>query len=236
MPYVRYIAPPSGPTWPMLDVFTVFFGERLGSEDPPSGDPLAERQLFDSYLPRLPADGPPAVEDWELKTTGPGNGSVTSLHSSPYLNFGTITANWTADTNGGSNIDDGTLIGFFDAPFGGRFNTTTGGAIYLEAALPLIIVPEDPIDHWGAYFTDIGDFGTRLSIELRDTDNNVTTYEVEHTTSTSGSTLHFWGFIDPTGTRYNRIRILPTGVPDGPDTRFEDFFGIDDVIAGRAFA
>lgn len=234
MPYVRYIAPPSGPSWPTLDDFTVFFGERVGSTAAPSGDPLAQRELFDSYLPRDPADGPTAVEDWEDKSTGSGLSSTSSTHPGVYPVSGTLTASWTVDTNGGVNIDNGSQIGFYDSPFGGRFNTTAGGAIYLEAAMPLIIQPEEPIDHWGAYFTDIGDFGTQLQIELTDTDDVVETFTVDHST-TSSSTLHFWGFIDPTGRKWSRVRIKPTGVPFGANLRFEDFYAVDDVVLGRAF-
>jgi hypothetical protein len=235
MPYVRYIAPPSGPSWPTLEEFTIFFGERVGSTAAPSGDPLEQRELFDSYLPREPADGPTSVEDWEDKTPNVNElDSTSSTHPGVYLVSGTISASWVVDTNGGVNQDGDNKIGFYDSPFGGRFNTTTDGAIYLEAALPIDITPEEPVDHWGAYFTDIGDFGTQLEIVLTDTDDIAETYVVDHT-STSDNTLHFWGFIDPTGKRYKKIRIQPTGIPFGSVVNFEDFYAVDDVVMGIAF-
>ena len=217
-----------------LTEFTIFYGERIGSTDPPSDEPLDERNLMVSYLPRSSEEAPPATETWEAKTLDTGLDTTSSYHPSSYPVSGSLNAGWTADTAGGTNIDDGTKISYYDSPFGGRFNTTPDGAVYLEAALPLIIQPEDPIDHWGAYFTDIGDFGSQLVIEITDTDDVVYPFTVDHST-TSSNTLHFWGFIDPTGKRYKRIYIKPTGTPFGDEVLFNDFFGIDDVILGIAF-
>ena len=233
MPFIAFIDPPSVGPGPGLTVFTIFFGERIGSTAAPSGAPLAARQEFDSYLPLEDFGGVnPAVETWEGKSLGAGLDSTSSTHSG-YPVSGTALVSWTADTSGG-NFDNGDKIGFYDSPFGGRYNTTAGGAWYLECALPLILQPEDPFDNFGLYLTDIGDFGSQMRIELRDTDGVTTTYTLAHA-SNAGNTLHFWGFIDPTGKKYNRVRILPTGTPDGGGTRFEDFFGIDDVVLGRAF-
>lgn len=227
MPVLNIIKAAGG--GPSLPAFTVFYGERLGSMAAPSGDPLTAANSFDSYTTGV------TIETWESKTLGAVGGSITSTHGGGLTgtfvpDHGEAGVNEFYDDSGFNDINVGNVT------TNGRFNTTSGGSKFIETALPVIYTPSASVAGWGGYFTDAGDFSRPMTIELTDDDDTVTTYPIGHTLNGT-DTLFFWGFIDPSGTLYKRIRILSEGDYTPPEfgdpgfTIFNDFFGLDDVRA-----
>lgn len=222
MPFINYIKAAGGGGTGAL---TWYYGERTSSSAAPSGNPKTQHDLMVAAL-----SGTPTAEGWESFDVEGGLDVVTSTHD------GGLTIDWTLDDNGGFNIDFGAGLSITNVATNGRFNTTSGGDRWPECALPLIGTPSASVAYWGAYLTDVGDFspGAPFAIEITDDADNVVTYTF--TPSSTDTGLIFVGFIDPTGTKYKRIRLAPTGeeVFDDPDTfyTFSDGYGMDDVIAG----
>jgi hypothetical protein len=83
-----------------------------------------------------------------------------------------------------------------------------------------------PISAFGFYATDIGDFDNQLIIDLKATDDTVTSLTVGHSLNlpNSANSLLFWGFID-TSVAYKEIAFRNAGT--GGDT-----FGFDDMVIG----
>lgn len=166
----------------------------------PSGAALTERNLFVSELLASSADG------FE------GYGAGEPIDGS------------TVNSNGNTAIiscDPG--FSYDDAPSSGRYNTTSGGAVYgwISPFEPLLFTFGSLLSGFGIYFTDMGDFGAIWSATLTDEFDNVTVIPISHTAAVDGALL-FWGFLDSTGLRYKSVSFNGTNVAD--------VIGFDDVF------
>lgn len=112
----------------------------------------------------------------------------------------------------------------------GRWNTTSGGSKWLDnctssvddsASEQIAFNFASPISAFGAYFTDLGDFGGTVTLRLTRSDLTTTTYTL--TTGSSSGSLAFWGFVDATNT-YTKIEFFTTAPGD--------VWGMDDVVFG----
>lgn len=206
---------------------TWFYGHNLPI--PPEtvmGAALAQRQAFEAYI-----DPGFDVLTYESLTA-----FDQMFNTSAVLNG--ITMSMPMPTNGGVDLYDPSIYGIvLDVPDGlGRYNTTSGGANYLENMLTEVEAFPDPlgltrfefapaVSWWGAYFTDIGDFTGTLTARI--TASDLTT--ADYVLSTGGETngyLTFLGFIDLTKT-YTKIEFFCTaGNTEG--------WGMDDITCGPA--
>lgn len=110
----------------------------------------------------------------------------------------------------------------------GRFNTTPGGALYVQLAddgSHYLVTFDPPINAWCAYFTDIGDFLGTVTVTLnKHGGGTMGPYTLPPAAGASSGALTFWGFSD------NRLGAEHTydSLVIACDV-FADGFGIDDV-------
>ena len=186
-----------------------FFGEDLnpaGTVDP-TGNAASAKGSFLSSL-----SGNIGTEDFEDATEASLDCAGSGISGSMSLN--------------GGSIDN--------APNTGRF--ATSGSTYVSSGGGLEINFGTAINAFGFYGTDVGDFGSSLSLILTDINNATTQIDItEHSLGYMGDTdgrLMFFGFID-TMNQYTKVTFL------APEFEYEaseektvmipDVFGIDDV-------
>lgn len=189
---------------------TIYFGENTLPAGTTAGDPVTARADF---LARLTGVG---SQDFE---------SFTDLESGPFVvsfpgSVGNIQATITGINGGGTDVV------IYGAPGAGRFNTTPGGANYLEATDNYSITFDQPISAFGFYGTDIGDFDAGIQIVLYDETMATETISLPTTIDGPSGALMFWGFVDD-AVRYARIDIIMLQSGGEPD-----IFGFDDFVIG----
>lgn len=180
----------------------IYFAENLSPGGTVSGTPVTTR---DAFLSQLSGVGTEEFESFPAGTTPP-----------MALAFPGSTGGISAGLSG-----SGVVLNF---PNAGRYNTTSGGAQYLEVSGTFIIDFSAPISAFGFYGTDIGDFNGQTTIQLRATDGTLTNLVVPNTINGPTGSLLFWGFID-LDTAYNRITF-------GNTAAGTDFFGFDSMTIG----
>jgi hypothetical protein len=114
----------------------------------------------------------------------------------------------------------------------GRFNTTPSGAKWIEFRDNLTVDFPVPVNAFGFFGTDFGDFNGQVSVTFTDAADIESTFNIPHTIPAPNATLIFWGFVNPANT-YKRMRLFCTYVVTPPEAQ-QDFFGVDDVIIGTA--
>lgn len=96
-----------------------------------------------------------------------------------------------------------------------------------ETGLQVTITFDAPIAFFGAYMTDIGDGGGKVSYRLTKVDTSTVSGFVSDATSLPDGSLLFWGFVDDTDT-YTKIEFFCTR-PSGTDV-----WGVDQLTWGPA--
>lgn len=106
----------------------------------------------------------------------------------------------------------------------GRFNTTSGGSIYIQAggALTMLSITFDaPISAFGSYLTDVGDFSGQVSIVLYKSGGGTVTHDIDHTVNGSSGSLMFVGFVDDVD-EYTQIDYIASSTLEG--IGFDDMY------------
>lgn len=122
----------------------------------------------------------------------------------------------------------------------GRYNTTWGGANYVN----LVLVASDyevtfnfspAIAVFGIYITDAGDYPTPVPLQIRLTksDTSTVTYTVNFTTATINGGAIFWGFTDTADTYTAVTFTRPADSISEPDV-LTDAIGFDDMFFAPA--
>lgn len=191
---------------------TIYFGENQSPAQAVSGDPLNARNAFASNLSGV---GTETFESQTFNATAPLNltfpGSSSSIGA---LLEGTGRVSNTADTVNAGRFN---TTGANGAPAAGQWWSVEG---------EFTVTFSTAVSAFGFYGTDIGDFNGRLTIDLTDINDVVTSFVVDHTISGNNASLLFWGFVD-SGNSYKKVTFGNTA----PGT---DFFGFDDMIVGDA--
>lgn len=211
------VPPPFGLTW--------FYGHALPI--PPetvTGAALTARQAWEAEL----------VSGYDVLTFESETPFAPFFGETRVLNG--ISMSMPMPTNGGVDLYDPNIFGIIlDVPDGlGRYNTTSGGANYVDNMLTESAVFPDPlgitrfefspaVSVWGAYFTDLGDFTGVLTARITATDLSTEEYVLTTGGETNGY-LTFLGFIDGTKT-YTKIEFFCT-------TGNDEGWGMDDIVAG----
>ena len=183
----------------------IYFGENQSPGLAVSGNPLAARAQFLSNLSGVSSQG---FESFAFGTAAP-----------IALTFTGSAGNLSATLTGDGQVENRTTAG--------RFNTTTGGSKWYDVSGAFNITFGTAIAAFGFYGTDIGDFSGRITLNLTDTDDVVTSLTVPNTVDGNNGALLFYGFIDSTKA-YKAIRFGNTAATG------EDFFGFDDMVIGEA--
>ena len=175
-----------------------FEAEDLTPSETVTTGPSDEQALF---LAELTVSG---VEDYESFTDGED------------LTFGTSTVN-------GVTVTYNSSATVFGTPVAGRFNTTSGGANWLQVGGSLTFLSltfDVPIAAWGAYLTDVGDFTGQVSMVLYKSGGGTVTHDITHTVAGPSGGLMFVGFVDGID-EYDQIDFVSTSVLE--------VIGIDDM-------
>jgi hypothetical protein len=110
----------------------------------------------------------------------------------------------------------------------GRFNTTSGGSLYVQiggATTMLSLAFDVPIAAFGTYLTDVGDFDGQVSMVLHKSGGGTITHDIDHTISGPSGGLMFVGFVDDTDT-YTQVDYIASNTAEA--------IGIDDMRIATA--
>lgn len=193
---------------------TTFTGLRTTGIGTPSGSPLSAHDAFIGNITNV------GVENFTGFNVGDPAGVTLAISFTGNGNTATISGD---DGFGIPNFEVNDYHGNVD----GRYDTTGAGDRYLQSlGTPIIITFGAAVNAFGFYGTDIGDFGTAggaaLSVDLTDSNGNVTNKTIQSAGVADGSLL-FWGFVD-TGVSYTSIRFNGSAL---------DGIGLDDLIVGN---
>ncbi len=197
------------------------------------GDPLIQRNLFVARLLST-------VGVWNFEEeTSPGSGVLVYPHGT-YMHNVNVVRNGVS-MNLALATSDTSALRVYNFASSGRFNTTQGTNPFtgLPYKVYLNLVPADstnptsftfasPISFFGFYGTDFGDFLANITITLHKSGGGTVDYPV--TVVPTDSNLVFWGFVDTTGTTYDKI-VMSNDLPV-PDTNKRDLLGLDDIYWG----
>lgn len=110
--------------------------------------------------------------------------------------------------------------------YAGRFNTTSGGTRFLDFQDNLTITLSTPVNAFGFYGTDVGDFDGQVKVTLTDDVGGTQTFDVPHSLLGSDGALLFWGIKRAAPIVSVRLFCVPNTVG------LTDYFGIDDIRIG----
>lgn len=210
---IQAAAPPPPPP----DTFTVYFGENTDPGGEVVGNPLTQRQAWNT------AAGTYLTEDFESFSIPTPPDYIAFPASITFVN-GPQSVNATTALVTGGGDDSGCVVGKY--PYEGRFPTS--GNQYLDLDWSYTIdFGTNYIKSFGFYITDIGDKGGALSIELTRSNNTVDTPIAINTTATGSGGLAFWGFISTRS--YKKIKIINSKA-DEPLAIDRDPCGFDDMV------
>ena len=203
---------------------SICYGELASPVGVVSGDPLAARGEFGSFLKTIGTE----------TFLGVPVGAVSPLS----LNFGAITGTMSGSTIVPSPVPGGTdtvvshvsVVGNAvpdtnEGRFGTSGNSFNDERFILVGNGDLAVTFSEAVSAFGFYGTDIGDFGGSIFIDLINT-AGTTTITLDNSPAganpPSGSLL-FWGFVD-TKSKYDQVRFRFTDARDG--------IGFDDLVTG----
>lgn len=199
-------------------LLTIYTGE-TGSPSPVDTVMGPAKDARDLFLTKVTVNSPLTWEELYLGEDVAGsallNGGV--LNSTAYI----ISNGNTATLTSTSTDRAGSIRG---APFGGRFNTTTGGNNYadLDDTQTFKLAFTSNMAGFGCYLTDPGDFSSQWYAYVVDQNDVQTIHTIPHAVNGSNGNLVFWGFLDTSGLLYKSVELKTTASAG-------DAMGIDDL-------
>ena len=167
----------------------VFFGENQAPNGGVSGAPVTAHDAFLARLYNVQGQG--------FESLAVGTGTPTTL------GFAGSNGQLDATLHGAGSIVSATGVG--------RYNTTAGGANFVEVLGDFSISFSQGISAFGFYATDIGDFGGQITLGLLG--GGTTTLSLDSLNNGADGALLFFGFIDSAAT-YTSITFNNTRADD----------------------
>lgn len=203
----------AGTVTPSAPEDVIFFGEDVFPSFSVGGAPLAARDSF------VGAVSNESVITFEAVALGGAYG-VDPIAGVAFVGpLSAIEATFT--TTGQMRVVETPVGGY-----AGRFNTTPGGTRFLDFQDNLTIELSAPVNAFGFYGTDVGDFDGQVKVTLTDDVGGTQTLDVPHSLLGNDGALLFWGVVRATPIASARLFCVPNTVG------LTDYFGVDDIIIG----
>lgn len=226
------LVPVPGRTFTFTDALfpgvRIFFGYNAAPGNLAVGDPLSARAEFLAALTNT-------AQNYGFEGT-PNWTSLSPPYSATFTgSVNPIVATVALEAGAGAGLIS--VVGSLSA---GRFNTTTGGSRYLNAAalttgggvsMRWSVTPDRAVAAFGFYVTDVGDFAAFSLLDLRRPGGAVLEMMLPIAQNVPSGTLAFYGVIDTAGGTFDKFIFGSTYVGSQGTA---DYFGFDDFVLADA--